>query len=91
VNVEAVAGLDGGELNAALTKALVGIHTEQLDRGPANAVAFHRGNVVVAVMHDVLRPAEKALAQNGNRDDVDQARRLFRQVMEADFRAESSD
>jgi uncharacterized protein YbcI len=75
--MEAVARLDGGELNAALTKALVGIQTEQLDRGPTSAIAFHRGNVVVAVMHDVLTPAERALAQNGSHNDIDQARAAF--------------
>jgi uncharacterized protein YbcI len=38
-------------------------------------------------MHGVLNNAEKALAQNGGHDDIDQARRLFRQVMAGDFRA----
>jgi uncharacterized protein YbcI len=58
-----------------------------LDRGPGNALAFHRGNIVVTVMHDVLTNAEKALAQTGSRDDVGELRCLFRQVMEDDFRA----
>jgi len=61
--MEAVARLYGGELNAALTKELVGIQAEQLDRGPTSAIEFHRGNVVVAVMHDVVTPAERPLAQ----------------------------
>ena len=84
--MQAVEPLAGGELNAALTRALVGIQTEQLDHGPTRAIAFHRDNVVVAVMHGVLNGAEQALVHNGSHDDVDQARRLFRQVMEADFR-----
>ncbi len=82
-----VAGLPSGEeLNAALTKTLVGIQTDHLDRGPAGALAFCRGNVVVAVMHDVLNNAEKALAENGSHRDISESRRLFRQVMEDDFR-----
>ena len=77
----------GGELNAALTNALVRTQTEHLDRGPASAITFYRGNVVVAVMHEVLTNAEKVLARNGSHDDVSEFRRLSRQVMEADFRA----
>jgi hypothetical protein len=37
-------------------------------------------------LNDVLNSAKKALARNGRHDDIDQARRRFRQVMEADFR-----
>ncbi len=80
-------GLAGEALNAALTKSLVGIQTKHLDRGPASALAFCRGNVVVAVMHDVLNRAEKVLAENGSRREISESRRLFRQVMEDDFRA----
>jgi len=69
-----------------LTQALVGIQTEHLDHGPANAIAFHRGNVVVAVMHDVLTNAEKVSGQNGCHGDISESRRLFRQEMEADLR-----
>jgi uncharacterized protein YbcI len=85
--MDATDRLSTGELNGALTKALVGIQTEHLGRGPANAVTFHRGNVVVAVAHDVLTNAEKVLAENGNHDDVSGFRELFRQMMEPDFRA----
>ena len=74
------------DLNGALTEALVAIQTEHFDRGPARALAFCRGNVVVAVMHDVLNNAEKLLAENGSHDDIRKARRLFRQVMKDDFR-----
>ncbi len=79
--------LSGADLNAALTEALVGIQTEHFDRGPASALAFCRGNIVVAVMHDVLNDAEKVLAENGSRRDIRESRRLFRQVMEDHFRA----
>lgn len=79
--------LRGGELNAALTDALVGIQTEYLGRGPATASTFHRGNVIVTLMHDVLTKAEKVLAQKGKGRDVTEVRGLFRQEMEADFRA----
>ena len=83
--MQATDRLSGGELNGALTKALVGIQTEHLGRGPVNAVSFHRRNLVVAAAHDVLTNAEKVLARNGNHEDVREFRELFRRVMEADF------
>jgi uncharacterized protein YbcI len=85
--VEAADLQSGRELNAALTEAFVRIQTEQLDRRHANATAFCRGNVVVAVMHNVLTHAEKVLAQNGSHDDVILFRGLSRHVIGADFRA----
>jgi len=75
-NMETAGRVSGGELNAALTKALVGIQTKHLDRGLANAVSFYRGNVVAAVMHDVLTTAEKVLAQNGSQRDISEFRVL---------------
>jgi uncharacterized protein YbcI len=79
--------LRGGELNAALTDELAGIHTEYLGRGPATASSFYHGNAVVTLMHDVLTKAEKVLAQKGRGSEVTEVRGLFRQQMEADFRA----
>ena len=78
--------LDGGELNAAITSALVGIHTEHLGRGPKSASTFHHGNVLVTLMYDVLTPAEKTLARRQHTDAVNNIRHLFQRTMEADFR-----
>ncbi len=79
--------LRGGELNAALTDELVGIQTGYLGRGPKTAFTFHRGNVVVTMMHDLLTKAEKILAQTGGHREVTIAHGLFRQQMEGDLRA----
>ena len=79
--------LTGGELNAAITSTLVGIHTEYLGRGPKSASTFHHGHVLVTLMRDVLTPAEKSLARAHQSDAVNHIRRLFQETMEADFRA----
>jgi uncharacterized protein YbcI len=79
--------LTGGELNAAITSALVGIHNEHLGRGPKTASTFHYGNVVVTLMNEVMTPAEKALARSANADAVAHMRHLFQEMMEADFTA----
>ena len=80
------APLKGGELNAAITSALVGIHTEHLGRGPRSASTFHHGHVLVTLMHDVLTPVEKTLTRKNQSDAVDHIRHLFQKTMEADFR-----
>jgi uncharacterized protein YbcI len=80
-------GLSGGELNAALTDELVGIQSEYLGRGPATASTFYHGNAIITLMHNALTKAETLLAQKGRASEVSEVRGLFRQQMEADFRA----
>lgn len=77
--------LRGGELNAAVTSALVGIHTEYLGRGPKTASTFHYANVLVTLMHDVLTHAEKSLTHNDHAEAVNNIRHLFQETMEKDF------
>jgi len=79
--------LRGGELNAAITIALVGIHTDYLGRGPTNASTFHHGNVLVILMHGVLTNAEKSLAKTDHAPVVKNIRQLLHQTLEADARA----
>ncbi len=80
------APLRGGELNAAVTSALVGIQNSYLGRGPKTATTFHHQNVLVTLMYEVLTPAEASLATMHRRDAVANIRHLFQQVMEKDFR-----
>jgi uncharacterized protein YbcI len=79
--------LAGGELNAAVTRALVGIHTEYLGRGPTTASTFHHGNIIMTLMHGVLTKAEKSLARTDRAHVVNNIRQLFQETMEADSRA----
>jgi uncharacterized protein YbcI len=79
--------LRGGELNAAVTSALVGIHNQFLGRGPTTASTFHHENVVVTLMHGVLTPAEQSLADTPQADAVANMRHAFQELMENDFRA----
>jgi uncharacterized protein YbcI len=79
--------LRGGELNAALASAVVGIYRTHLGRGPSSACTFHNDDVVTVVMREVMTNAEKTLALNGNGIEVRHMRRLFQETMETDFRA----
>lgn len=79
--------LCGGELNAAVTSAIVGIQNAHLGRGPKKASTFHHGNVVVTLMHDVMTPAERTLAKTGNAPAVLNMRHLLQETMQREFNA----
>jgi uncharacterized protein YbcI len=73
--------LSGGELNAAITREVVRIHTANLGRGPTKSFSFHHGNIVIVVMQDALTRAERSLAVNGEQEAVLSMRRLFQRTM----------
>lgn len=77
--------LTGGELNAAITSALIGIQTEYLGRGPKTASTFYRDNVIVTLMYDVLNRAERTLAKTERQGSVTTIRHLYQETMQADF------
>jgi uncharacterized protein YbcI len=78
-------GLRGGELNAAVTSALVGIHTKYLGRGPRTAWTFHYDNVLATLMNDVLTHAEKTLVAHDHGAAVNEMRHRFQQAMQDEF------
>lgn len=78
--------LQGGELNQAVTSALVGIHSQYLGRGPQSTTTFYRDNVIVSLMHGVLTQAERTLHQTDQGEAVSQMRHLFQGTMEHDFK-----
>jgi uncharacterized protein YbcI len=73
----------GGELNAAITRAVVRLHRERTGRGPTRAHAFYRGNVIVVIMHDAMSRAESSLAANGRIETVIEIRQAFQETMRA--------
>jgi uncharacterized protein YbcI len=77
--------LHGGELNAAITRALVGIQNEYVGRGPRQASTFYHNNVIVTLMHDVLNRAEKEISKSNRTDAVTSIRHLYQMAMQADF------
>lgn len=73
--------LSGGELNAAVTREVIRVQSENHGRGPKKAFSFHNGNVLTTVLEDLLTPAELRLAGNGESDAVLQMRRLYQKSM----------
>jgi uncharacterized protein YbcI len=78
--------LRGGELNAAVTREVIRIQSESHGRGPKKAFSFHNGNVLVTVLEEVLSPAERKLAGNGQGEAVLQIRRLYQSSMAAEMK-----
>ena len=74
-------GLTGGQLNAAIARAVVRIHRDYVGRGPTKAQAFFRGNVVVVIMQDVMTRAEQSLVADRQGDAVLEMRHRFQTAM----------
>lgn len=75
----------GGELNAALARAVVRLHHDYMGRGPSTARAFFRENVVVVVVERVMTAAERSLAGSGRHRGVRDVHRELLEVMRADL------
>jgi uncharacterized protein YbcI len=62
--------LVGGELNAAIARAVVRYHATHLDRGASKAHAFYHDKIIVVVLEDVLTRGERNVAAAGGTDAV---------------------
>ena len=78
--------LSGGELNAAVTREVIRVQNESHGRGPRKAFSFHNGNVLTTVMEEVLTPAERRLAGNGESEAVLRMRSLYQKSMEPELK-----
>lgn len=78
--------LRGGELNAAVTREVIRVQSESHGRGPKKAFSFHNGNVLVTILEEVLSPAERKLAGNGQSEAVIKMRRLYQDNMAAEMK-----
>jgi uncharacterized protein YbcI len=84
---QAAAPLSGGELNAAITRELVRIHTAAIGRGPRKSYSFHSGDTLITVMLGVLTRAEQTLVSFGEGEAVLSTRRLSQRAMAAEMTA----
>lgn len=79
--------LSGGELNAAITRELVRIHTAAIGRGPRKSYSFHSGDTLVTVMLGVLTRAEQTLVSYDEGESVLAMRRLSQRAMSEEMKA----
>src|SRR3954449_1627381 len=75
-----------GELLAALTRELIGLHKRHYGRGATKAKAlFAHDNLLLVEMEDVFLTMEHTLVAKGQREVVRQARRTFQSAMREEF------
>lgn len=79
--------LSGGELNAAVTREVVRIHTAAIGRGPRKSYSFHSGDTLITVLLDVLTRAEQNLVAYDEGDAVLAMRRLSQRAMADEMKA----
>jgi uncharacterized protein YbcI len=81
----------GGQLNAAVARAVVHAHNEYRGRGPTRAQAFFSGHMIVVLMEDTMTQAERSLVRDGKNDAVFAVRRQMQSTMQADMVASIED
>jgi uncharacterized protein YbcI len=76
----------GGEQLAAISNAIVGIHSECYGRGPTKAKTYRNDNYVFTVLEDILTTVEETLVRSGREDLVREVRISFQEATADRFR-----
>jgi uncharacterized protein YbcI len=74
-----------GQMNAAVSSAVVGLFSKHVGRGPTKARTTIDGNLVVVLLRDGMTTAERNLVRAGREPEVQQLRRAFQDTMKADL------
>lgn len=77
--------LQGGQLNAAISSAVVRAFSEYIGRGPTKARTSIRDDLVVCMLENGLTKAERTLVAAGREQLVLDTRRAFQQTMREDL------
>jgi uncharacterized protein YbcI len=75
-----------GQLAAAISNAIVGIHSRHYGKGPTKAKTYLLDDVVVCVMQDVFTTVERTLIDNGKGELVRDVRTTFQYTMRQEFK-----
>ena len=77
--------LQGGQLNAAISQAVVHAFADYIGRGPTKARTSIRDNLVVCLLESTLTKAEQSLVADGKDQLVLDTRRAFQNTMRTDL------
>ncbi|MEA2482463.1 MAG: hypothetical protein QOC55_410 [Thermoleophilaceae bacterium] len=75
-----------GQLAAAISNAIVGIHSKHYGKGPTKAKTYLIDDSVVCVMQDVFTTVERTLIDAGRGDLVKEVRSTFQYSFRDEFR-----
>jgi uncharacterized protein YbcI len=76
-----------GQLAAAISNAMVGIHSKHYGKGPTKAKTYVVDNMVVTVMQDVFTTVERTLIDNDKGELVREVRTAFQYTLREEFKA----
>jgi uncharacterized protein YbcI len=74
-----------GQLAAAISNAIVGIHSKHYGKGPTRAKTYIVDDTVVCVMQDVFTTVERTLIDNGKGEMVRDVRTTFQKALRHEF------
>jgi len=74
-----------GQLAAAISNAIVGIHSKHYGKGPTKAKTYLIDDMIVCVMQDVFTTVEHTLIQVGKGDLVRDVRTTFQYELRHEF------
>jgi uncharacterized protein YbcI len=74
-----------GQLAAAVSNAIVGIHSKHYGKGPTKAKTYLIEDTIVCVMQDVFTTVEHTLIDNGKGDLVREVRTTFQYALRQEF------
>jgi uncharacterized protein YbcI len=74
-----------GQLAAAISNAMVGIHSKHYGKGPTKAKTYLVDDVVVTVMSDVFTTVERTLIDHGKAELVRDVRTTFQYTLRSEF------
>ena len=74
-----------GQLAAAISNAVVGIHSKHYGKGPTKAKTYLIDDTIVCVMQDVFTTVERTLIDAGKGDLVREVRTTFQYSLRDDF------
>jgi uncharacterized protein YbcI len=74
-----------GQLAAAISNAIVGIHSKHYGKGPTKAKTYLIDDMVVCVMQDIFTTVERTLIDNDQGDLVREVRTKFQYALRHEF------
>jgi uncharacterized protein YbcI len=74
-----------GQLAAAVSNAIVGIHSKHYGKGPTKAKTYLVDDVVITVMQDVFTAVERTLIEHEKGDLVREVRTAFQFTLRDEF------
>ncbi|HEX4718674.1 MAG TPA: DUF2294 domain-containing protein [Thermoleophilaceae bacterium] len=74
-----------GQLAAAISNAVVGIHSKHYGKGPTKAKTYLIDDTIVCVLQDVFTTVERTLIEAGKGDLVREVRTTFQYALRDEF------